>query len=155
MWNFSPFLSNSTSSFIVSRKDIFCSFLSISNLFSLCSLSAEISKCSSPMPPIFICLVSSSTQYLKLGSWICRFFKASHTLFWSWFLLGSIAWEITGSAKLIKGLFLSQNVSPVTVFFKPTIAAMSPAPTSLIFSLLLACILTKRLTVSTSCLLTL
>ena len=55
---------------------------------------------------------------------------------------------MTGSGKLrlssITGFPLSQRVSPVYVSFSPTAAAMSPAPTEEISSLLSACIFRSR-----------
>ena len=52
-------------------------------------------------------------------------------LSWSALVFGSIATEMTGSGNLIDssmiGLSGSQSVSPVKVFFRPMIAAMSPA----------------------------
>ena len=60
--------------------------------------------------------------------------------------LGSTANEITGSGNSILSKTTkseaSDNVSPVVTFFSPIHAAMSPALTSLISSLLLECICT-------------
>ena len=63
-----------------------------------------------------------------------------------------MATEITGSGKFklsrTTGLLLSHKVSPVYVFLSPTAAAISPADTEVISSLLSACILRSLPTLS-------
>ncbi len=96
------------------------------------------------MPEIKVCPVSSSDLTLNVGSSSDNFIKASPNLSWSALVLGSIAIWITGSGNTIfsnKTLSSSvQRVSPVFVFFNPTIAAISPALISSKSSLLSACI---------------
>ncbi len=68
---------------------------------------------------------------------------------WSPFVFGSIATEMTGSGKSIDssviGAVSTASVSPVDVFFRPTIAAISPAPISSRSSRWFACICRMRL----------
>ena len=92
--------------------------------------------------------VSSSLLTVNVGSSSASLDKALANFSSSAFDFGSIATEITGSGNSIDskitGFASSQSVSPVPVFFKPTTAAISPALTSLISSLLFECILTIR-----------
>ena len=75
--------------------------------------------------------VSGFVDVLKVGSSSANLTKASPSLFWSAFVLGSIANSITGSGNSIFSRitksFSAQRVSPVVVFLKPTAAAISPA----------------------------
>jgi len=86
------------------------------------------------MPEIIVCPVSSSVFTRKVGSSSTNLVIANPIFSWSSFVFGSIAIEITGLGKLIDskiiGSFRSQRVSPVVVFFIPTMAAISPAETS-------------------------
>ena len=67
---------------------------------------------------------------------------------WSPFVFGSIATEITGSGKVIDssriGAVSIASVSPVVVAFSPTMAAISPAPSSSRSSRWFACIWRMR-----------
>ena len=125
-----------------------------STLNSLTIRSVSISKCSSPIPDITVCPVSSSYWTRKVGSSSDNLTKASDNLSWSALAFGSIATETTGSGNSIfsrsMGFSRSQNVSPVEVSFKPTAAAISPANTSSTSSLWSACILTIRPNLSRS-----
>ena len=70
------------------------------------------------------------------------------SLSWSDFVFGSIATEITGSGKVIDsrriGAVSTASVSPVVVAFRPTIAAISPAPSTSRSSRWFACIWRMR-----------
>ena len=111
---------------------------------SLNNLSTIISKCNSPIPDIIVCPVSSSVLTLKVGSSSANFWSAIPIFSWAAFDLGSIATDITGSGNSIDSSIIgwagSHKVSPVVVSFNPTAAAISPAYTSVISSLVLACI---------------
>ncbi len=84
----------------------------------------------------------------SVGSSCTSFWIAMPSFSWSALVFGSIASWITGSGKMIDssatGCRSSQMVSPVTTFFRPTAAQMSPARISVISSRLLACIFTRR-----------
>ena len=60
-----------------------------------------ISRCSSPMPEMSVCPVSSSAATRKVGSSSARRARPAESLSWSPFVFGSIATEITGSGKVI------------------------------------------------------
>src|SRR6056297_3091333 len=111
-------------------------------------LSTRMSRCSSPIPEMIVCPVSSSVLTRKDGSSCASLPSAMPIFSWSGFDLGSTATDITGSGNSIRsstiGLSVSQSVSPVVTSFRPTAAAISPASTSLISSRLLACIWTIR-----------
>ncbi len=75
--------------------------------------------------------VSSSVFTRKEGSSTASFCNAMPSFSWSDFVLGSMAIDMTGSGNSIAsstmGFSMSQMVSPVVVFLRPTAAAMSPA----------------------------
>ena len=91
-----------------------------------------ISRCSSPMPEMIVWPVSSSVRTRKVGSSSVSRCRPAPSLSWSPFVFGSIATEITGSGNSIVssriGAVSIASVSPVDVFFRPTMAAISPAP---------------------------
>ena len=93
-----------------------------------------ISRCSSPIPEMSVCPVSSSVRTRKVGSSSASRWRPMPSLSWSDFVFGSIATEITGSGNVIDsrriGAVSTASVSPVVVFLKPTIAAISPATIS-------------------------
>ena len=70
------------------------------------------------------------------------------SLSWSPFVFGSIATEMTGSGNVIDsstiGALSTASVSPVVVCFRPTAAAISPAPISSRSSRWFACIWRMR-----------
>ena len=82
--------------------------------------------------------------------WIEKSLKAASEICQEIVILddGSTAIEITGARKSIDsrsiGSFFEHKVSPVLVFFKPTIAAISPVVIFCLSSLLLECISIKR-----------
>ena len=90
-----------------------------------------ISRCSSPMPEIFVCPVSLSVSTRNVGSSDISFARPLPSFSWSALVFGSTASEMTGAGKLIDssttGLPVSQIVSPVVTLRRPTAAAMSPA----------------------------
>ena len=94
-----------------------------------------ISRCSSPMPAMIVCPVSSSVRTRNDGSSIASFCSDAPSLSWSALVLGSIAMSMTGSGNSIRsrmiGCFSSQSVSPVVALLRPTTAQMSPARHSL------------------------
>ncbi len=91
-----------------------------------------ISRCSSPIPEMSVCPVSSSVRTRKVGSSSDRRWRPLPSLSWSPFVFGSTATEITGSGKVIDsstiGAVSIASVSPVVVCLSPTPAAISPAP---------------------------
>ena len=103
-----------------------------------------ISRCSSPIPEMSVCPVSSSDWTRKVGSSSARRWSAVASLSWSPFVLGSTATAITGSGKVIDsstiGAVSVASVSPVVVCLRPTMAAISPAPISWRSSRWFACI---------------
>ncbi len=107
-----------------------------------------ISRCSSPIPEMSVCPVSSSVRTRKVGSSSERRCSALPSLSWSPFVFGSIATEITGSGKVIDSSLIGAvsiaRVSPVVVCFRPTTAAISPAPISSRSSRWFACICRMR-----------
>ena len=107
-----------------------------------------ISRCSSPIPEMMVCPISSSVVARKVGSSLARAARAMESRSWPSLVLGSIATETTGSGNSIAsstiGLFSTHSVSPVLAFRSPTAAAMSPAATRLTSSRLLACIRRRR-----------
>ena len=117
-----------------------------STLNSLFILSTKTSKCNSPIPDIIVWPDSSSELTLKEGSSCASLPSAIDIFSWSGFDFGSTAKEITGSGNSILSrttkFFSSDKVSPVVTFLRPMQAAMSPALTSFISSLLLECICT-------------
>ena len=110
--------------------------------------STRISRCSSPIPEIIVWPLSSSVLTLNEGSSWASLPKATPIFSWSALVLGSTATEITGSGNSMRSRIIlslsAQSVSPVVVSLRPIAAAISPARTSLISSLLLACICTIR-----------
>ena len=60
-----------------------------------------ISRCSSPMPAMSVCPVSSSVVTRKVGSSSARRARPVPSLSWSAFDFGSTATEITGSGNVI------------------------------------------------------
>src|SRR3954451_8701326 len=86
-----------------------------------------ISRCSSPIPEMSVCPVSSSVWTRKVGSSSARRWRPVPSLSWSAFDFGSTATEITGSGKVMlsrtMGAFSSARVSPVVVDLTPTPAA--------------------------------
>ncbi len=107
-----------------------------------------ISRCSSPIPAMIVCWVSSSVRMRKVGSSWARRVSAMPILSWSPFVLGSMACEMTGSGKVMfssrMAFFSSHSVSPVRVSPRPTAAAMSPAPIASMSSRWLACMRRMR-----------
>ena len=107
-----------------------------------------ISRCSSPMPAISVWPVSSSVVTRNVGSSSASRASAVPSLSWSAFDLGSTATEITGSGNVIDsstiGADSTDRVSPVVVCFRPTPAAISPAPISSRSSRWFACICRMR-----------
>ena len=103
-----------------------------------------ISRCSSPIPEMSVCPVSSSVRTRNVGSSSVRRWRPAPSLSWSPFVFGSIATEITGSGNVIDsrtiGAVSIASVSPVVVAFRPTTAAISPAPISSRSSRWFACI---------------
>ncbi len=93
-----------------------------------------ISRCSSPMPAMIVCPVSSSLRTLKVGSSSASFCSEAPSFSSSAFVLGSIATQMTGSGNSTDsrttGLPCSHSVSPVPVTLRPTAAASSPAKIS-------------------------
>ena len=89
-----------------------------------------ISRCSSPIPAMSVCPVSSSVRTRKVGSSSASRWRAVASLSWSAFVFGSMATEMTGSGKFIAsrrmGAVSTASVSPVVVCFSPTSAAISP-----------------------------
>ena len=108
-----------------------------------------ISRCSSPMPEMSVCPVSSSVVTRKVGSSSARRCRPAPSLSWSAFDFGSTATEITGSGNVIDsstiGAFSAASVSPVVVFLRPTPAAISPAMIESRSSRWFACIWRMRL----------
>ncbi len=100
------------------------------------------------MPAMRVWPVSSSDETRKVGSSSARRCSPVPSLSWSPFVFGSIATEITGSGKVIDSSTIGEvstaSVSPVVVCFRPTPAAMSPAPISSRSSRWLACIWRMR-----------
>ena len=104
-----------------------------------------MSKCNSPIPAIIVCPVSSSVQYLNVGSSAASLCNANDIFSVASLDAGSKACVITGSgncmfSKTISLCFSSIKVSPVVVNWSPTAAAISPVLTSSISERLLACI---------------
>ena len=101
------------------------------------------------MPAISVWPVSSSVRTRKVGSSSERRCRPWPSLSWSAFVFGSTATEITGSGNVIDsstiGAVSVESVSPVVVFFRPTPAAISPAPISSRSSRWFACIWRMRL----------
>ena len=60
-----------------------------------------ISRCSSPIPEMSVCPVSSSVRTRKVGSSSASRWRPAPSLSWSPFVFGSIATEITGSGNVI------------------------------------------------------
>ena len=89
-----------------------------------------MSRCSSPIPEMTVCPVSSSNFTTNVGSSSESFARPLPSLSWSAFVFGSTATEMTGIGKVIDSrttwLSGSQIVSPVVVCFRPTTATMSP-----------------------------
>ena len=108
-----------------------------------------ISRCSSPMPEMMVCPVSSSLRTWKVGSSSARRCSEAASFSSSALVLGSMATAMTGSGNSIDsstiGLDGSERVSPVLVDFRPMAAAMSPAYSSSRSSRWLACICRMRL----------
>ena len=119
---------------------------------SLFILSTRTSRWSSPIPDIIVWPDSSSLWTLNDGSSCASLPRANDIFSWSGFDLGSTATDMTGSGKSILSrticLFESDKVSPVVISLRPIHAAISPARTSLISSLLLECIWTILPTLS-------
>ncbi len=91
-----------------------------------------ISRCSSPIPAMIVCPVSSSVFTRNEGSSMASFCSATPSLSWSSVLFGSSASSITGVGEVDllqqrSGALGTHSVSPVTTFFRPTMAQMSPA----------------------------
>ena len=107
-----------------------------------------ISRCSSPMPAMSVCPVSSSLVTRNVGSSSARRWRPCDSLSWSPLVFGSIATEMTGSGNVIDsstiGAVSAASVSPVVDCFSPTAAAISPAPISSRSSRWLACICRMR-----------
>ena len=107
-----------------------------------------ISRCSSPIPEMSVCPVSSSVRTRKVGSSSDRRCRPWPSLSWSPFVFGSTATEITGSGNSIAssliGAVSTESVSPVVVFLTPTSAAISPAMISSRSSRWFACIWRMR-----------
>ncbi len=110
--------------------------------------STMISRWSSPIPAMIVWFVSLSVWTRNVGSSCMSFASAMPIFSWSTFVFGSIESVMTGSGNFMDSRtttwFLSQIVSPVVTFFRPTAAPMSPAQISLISSRLFACILRRR-----------
>ena len=83
------------------------------------------------MPEILVWPVSLSVSTLKVGSSCMSLARPVPSFSWSLLVLGSTARAMTGAGKEIDssttGLSMSQMVSPVVTFLRPTAAAMSPA----------------------------
>ena len=113
-----------------------------------------ISRWSSPIPRSRVWPVIGSWLTLMVGSSRTSLARVVASLAWSALVLGSIVAAMTGSGKRMDsrtiGWLLRQSVSPVEMFFIEPMAAMSPAPTSLISFLLLACISRRRESFSSS-----
>ena len=96
------------------------------------------------MPEIIVWPDSSSVFTLNDGSSFANFWRPMPIFDSSSVDFGSTATDITGAGNSIFSrvitLFKSDNVSPVVTFFKPTAAAISPALTSFISSLVFECI---------------
>ena len=107
-----------------------------------------ISRCSSPIPAMSVCPVSSSEDTRKVGSSSASRCSAPLSLSWSAFVFGSIATEMTGSGNDIDSSTIGSDstakVSPVVVNLRPTAAAISPAPISSRSSRWFACICRMR-----------
>ncbi len=107
-----------------------------------------ISRCSSPIPEMSVCPVSSSVRTRKVGSSSDSRCSPLPSLSWSPFVFGSTATEITGSGKVIDsstiGAVSIASVSPVVVCLRPTPAAISPAPIISRSSRWFACICRMR-----------
>ncbi len=107
-----------------------------------------ISRCSSPIPEMSVCPVSSSVRTWKVGSSSDRRCSPEPSLSWSAFVFGSIATEMTGSGKFIDssriGAESTASVSPVVVCLRPTAATISPAPIDSRSSRWFACICSSR-----------
>ena len=108
-----------------------------------------ISRCSSPIPEMSVCPVSSSVATRKVGSSSARRCRPVPSLSWSPFDFGSTATEMTGSGNVIDsstiGAFSAESVSPVVVSLRPTPAAISPAMIASRSSRWFACIWRMRL----------
>ena len=100
------------------------------------------------MPAIRVWPVSSSVRTRKVGSSSASRCSPVPSLSWSAFDFGSTATEITGSGKVIDSSLIGAvsvaSVSPVVVSFRPTPAAISPAPISSRSSRWFACICRMR-----------
>ncbi len=119
-----------------------------STLNSRFKRSMMISRCSSPIPEITVCPVSSSVFTVNVGSSSASLASPLESLSRSFWVLGSTAIPITGSGKSIAsrmiGLFSSHSVSPVRISLKPTPAPMSPVPIKSFGFCLLECIWKRR-----------
>ena len=100
------------------------------------------------MPAMSVWPVSSSVRTRNVGSSSASRWRPAPSLSWSPFVFGSIATEITGSGNVIDsstiGAVSIASVSPVVVCFRPTAAAISPAPISSRSSRWFACIWRMR-----------
>ena len=107
-----------------------------------------MSRCSSPIPEMTVCPVSSSNRTTNVGSSSASFASPAPSLSWSAFVLGSTATEMTGVGKLIDSSTTwssgSQIVSPVVACFRPTTATMSPVYAAALSSRWFACICRMR-----------
>ena len=76
-----------------------------------------ISRCSSPIPAMIVCPVSSSDETRKVGSSSASRWRPCESLSWSPFVFGSIATEMTGSGNVIDSSTIGRgptaSVSPV------------------------------------------
>src|SRR5437763_1242232 len=90
-----------------------------STLNSRLRRSTMISRCSSPIPEMSVCPVSSSVSTRKVGSSSANRASPVPSLSWSAFDFGSTATEMTGSGKVIDsstiGALSAASVSPVVV----------------------------------------
>jgi hypothetical protein len=95
-----------------------------STLNSRLRRSTMISRCSSPIPEMSVCPVSSSVSTRNVGSSSASRVSPVESLSWSAFDFGSTATEMTGVGKVMDsrttGFCGSQSVSPVVVSFSPT-----------------------------------
>ena len=107
-----------------------------------------ISRCSSPIPWMRVCAVSSSVVTRNVGSSSASRASAAPSFSSSARVFGSMATAMTGSGNVIDsstiGFSPSHSVSPVVVSLRPMAAAMSPAAIASTSSFLLACIRSRR-----------
>lgn len=123
--------------------------------YSIFILSLNISKCSSPNPLIMSYPVSSFSFTLILGSSLLRLNRIYSSSCLSVCCMGSMEQKNTGGGSFIPINWIgsvsssSTSVSPDLIFLHPTMAPMSPTPSSATYTISSALILSNWLILST------